>query len=202
MISKDTHRDPNIPSKSIQKPNQISNKILYPELFEELESKIIIKENFEMNFISLDKFESVAATIYQANVLYTITKDVSMKFEKDDPYCKEKTTAEAIWNLLEKYIKLIFVISQSNQDEHCELFHVIYNTSQKVYRLVKLLKQFWRSSKLQETLFMALKSIESCPILMRPKYLEWKLKLHLGELIRSSQAIRRKQRFCQINHLP
>ena len=149
-------------------------------MFSEVESVDSSKNNIEKFYLTLEKFESVEATIYQANIIFAMTKDISAKFEVDDPYCKEKTTAEAIWNLLEKFIKLYFIISQSNKDEHCELFHVIYNSTQKVYRLIKLLKQFWQSPKLFELLSVSIKAFESCPVLMRPKYLEWKLKIDLG----------------------
>jgi hypothetical protein len=168
--------------------NNISNKAMYPELFDEEQLPGEPNSRAELNYISLEKFESVEATAYQAGLLFSVTRDIAAKFEKEDPSCKDKTTAEALWSMLEKLVKLLFVVSQSSQDEHCQLFQVIYNTSSNIYRLVKLLKQFWHSQKLSEVLTLALKAIDSCPILLRPKYLEWKLKLHLGEMIRGDSV--------------
>lgn len=158
----------------------IPNKALYPEMFTGAEPVGRADDFNSTNFIILDKFVSVESTIDQANLIFNLERDVYFKFEQDDPYCKESTTAEAIWNLLEKFIKLFFIISQATKNEHCQLFQVIYNTTQKVYRLIKLLKQFWQSPKLKEVLVLCVKAIESSSILMRPKYIEWKVKLDLG----------------------
>jgi len=166
------------------KPTVVTHKQLFPDFFPAIVSDGVCDDSAPVIF-ALEKFESVKATVGQGNLLFAITQDVEEKFAAFDPYCKEKSTAEAVWSILEKYVKLFFVITQANRDEHNELFQVVYNSTQKVYRLVRLMKQFWQSPKLQELLIIALKALESCPLLLRPKYLEWKLKLDFGGVTRN-----------------
>ena len=149
--------------------------------------KEIITSETENSYITKDwrktlkekTFIHLKQTIYVSDKLFEFSLKTFDKYQKEDNFCKNPCTVEAIIKILDQYKNLMKIIKSAPELEKNKLFAYIYNCTIQVYNFSQFLKKSFYSSVVVEYLIIAVDLLRTSYILNKPKFLEWSLKLNI-----------------------
>lgn len=104
-----------------------------------------------------------------------------------DPFAKKSDTVTGILAILKRLKGVLEILNKAPQAEKEELFHLVYNCSLYIFDYCRVLRKSIYGLLCISYLKEVLVSMESNIVLLKSKYLEWRVKVYIGSLMNLTQ---------------